>query len=207
MLVLALCFFSNALDASATDTSGWQTFGGPSSPVSMQYPPGWQASIDPKTGRIDVGNSGGAGMSTLSFFVANQTMESLQPKEFFKVFIKLFAPNENWTEPQPIGANSFHSTYSNAAGSGSAAIVLQSGAQGISGQVCVAKIPKGVQNVSADTFATIMSTVRYNATQQPTLTDNVASASENQSWENQGAPPASTNSFAGYVKFTDASEN
>ncbi len=171
-----------------TPPSGWQTFGGASSPMTLQYPPNWKATTDPKTGRIDVTNDDGAALSILSFFVANQTVESLQPKQFFQLFIKMFAPNETWTEPQAIGASSFRATYANSSGSGSAALVLQPSAKGVSGQVCVAKVPKGAQNVGTDTFATIMSSIKYNAPKS-------------------GAKEIDQSISQDFTKFTDPSEN
>ncbi|MCC7531425.1 MAG: hypothetical protein IT342_23180 [Candidatus Melainabacteria bacterium] len=196
-LAFTLVFAANAVPTQASDASisGWQTFGEASGPMTIQCPPGWKATTDPKTGRIDVVNDSGAALSILSFFVANQTVESIQPKQFFQLFVKMFAPNETWTEPQPIGTNAFRATYTNSSGSGSAALVLQPSAKGISGQVCVAKVAKGAQNVGADTFATIMSSIKYNAPQSGSkeLDQSVAQGNESAS--------------AAFTKFTDPSEN
>ncbi len=194
-LAITLILNANTMPASAdTSSAGWQTFGGPSSPMTMQYPPNWKATTDPKTGRVDVTSDSGAALSILSFFVANQTVDTLQPKQFFQLFIKMFAPNETWTEPQLLGTNAFRSTYTNSSGSGSAALVLQPRANGISGQVCVAKVPKDAQNVGADTFATIMSSIKYNPQQ-----------SGSKEIDQSVAPETST--FNGFTKFTDPSEN
>jgi hypothetical protein len=140
-LALTLVFAANTVpaDASATGITGWQTFNDASTPLTLQYPPGWKATTDPKTGRIDVINDSGAALSILSFFVANQTVESIQPKQFFQLFIKMFAPKEVWTEPQHLGTNALRATYVNSSASGSAALVLQPNQNGVSGQVCVAK--------------------------------------------------------------------
>ncbi len=180
-LALPLIVSANLVPAFAeTAPTGWQTFGDASSPMTMQYPQNWKVTTDLKTGRIDVLSDSGAALSILSFFVANQAIESIQPKQFFQLFIKMFAPEETWTEPQAMGKSALRATYTNSSGSGSAALILQPSAKGVAGQICVAKAPKGAQNVDTDTFVTIMNSIKYNAPQS---------------------------NSKGFTKFTDPSEN
>ncbi len=161
----------------------------------MQYPPNWKATADPKTGRVDVTSDSGAALSILSFFVANQTVDSLQPKQFFQLFIKMFAPNETWTEPQLIGTKRISARRTQTAQAAALQHSFYSRVQrGISGQVCVAKVPKDAPNIGADTFATIMSSIKYNPQQ-----------SGSKDVDQPMAPETST--FNGFTKFTDPSEN
>ena len=60
--------------AQTTDTSNWQTYGGASSPVTMQLPPGWSVNTDAATGRIEVSHESGAWLSVLPFSVSNMTI-------------------------------------------------------------------------------------------------------------------------------------
>jgi len=146
--------------AQGAEIASWQSFNDPSSSLSVQYPQNWKASLDAKTGRIDIVDVSGAALSILPFSIAGKTIESLNPKEFFSVFVKALLPGETWSAPTSIGPNGFHSTYANASASGSAALVVQNTNGGVTGLVCAAKLPKTASGIGADTFAKIMSTVR-----------------------------------------------
>lgn len=139
----------------------WQTLSGPGNPISIKYPKGWSATTDAPSGRIDIKSDSGASLSVLPFFIANQTVEGLGPEQFFNTFIKAFAPNETWSEPQTIGTSSFRSTYANDSESAAAALVIYQSPKGVSGQVCIAKTPKGAE-ISADTFAQMLGSLKYN---------------------------------------------
>ena len=141
--------------------SDWQNFSGKSVPLTLKYPPGWNASINAQNGRIDLTDNQGTGMSLLNFFLANQTVESLQPDVLFETFIKMFAPSETWTKPQTIGANSFHADYTNEQVAGSAAMILQNTPQGVSGLVCVTRTPRSKQESNINTMVRIMNSLRY----------------------------------------------
>lgn len=187
-----LISFTSRGFAQSTEGSNWQTFNDAGSALTMQFPQGWRSSVDAKTGRIDLVNSGGAALSILPFSIAGQTVAGLNPKEFFSIFVKMFAPNEAWTAPTAIGQSGFHSTYSNAINSGSAALVVQNVQGGVTGIVCAAKLPKSAADVGADTFARIMNTVRP----KPIQNEQAPAA----------APPAFTNANIEWTRFTDPSE-
>ncbi len=186
-LLLSLSLGTACLAAESTDD--WQTFSDASSPFTLQYPPGWQATANPQYGRIDVKNESGASLSVLPFFVAKQTVASLDPLKFFRVAIQLFAPSEQWDEPQSVGTNSYRSTYSNDTENASAALVLIQFPEGVLGQICVAKSPKGENAVTTDTFAQMMSSLRHN----PEFSQNKNNA--------QASTPN------GWTKFVDPNEN
>lgn len=183
----------------------WQTVTDPSSSLALQYPQNWSSSIDSKTGRIDLVSQSGAALSILPFSVAGQTIETLGAKTFFSTLIKMFAPNEIWSDPIMVGKSGYHSTYSNTAGNGSAALVVQPTDNGIEGLVCAAKIPKGVTDVTSETFANIMSTVRPKKTQ----IDDGSPAQNNQgseSNESEETAEVGQNIVSGWTKFRDPSE-
>lgn len=191
-------------DSSSLDTSTWQTYGGASSPMSVRFPPGWTASTDAATGRLDLRSDGGATLSILPFYINDQTIESLNPKQFFALLIKAFAPHETWSEPQAVGTNAFRATYSNEKESASSAIVLQSAASGVAGQVCVAKLPKGSASVSNDVLATIMQTLKYNSNSAPapSATRPPQAVSEEERFQQEVSQHAGS-----WTMFTDPSEN
>lgn len=204
-----------AQNVANVDTSNWQTYGGASSPMSIQFPPGWTASTDASTGRLDLRSQGGATLSILPFYINYQTIESLNPKQFFALLIKLFAPNETWSEPQPVGTNAFRSTYTNEKESASSAIVLQSAGSGVAGQVCVAKLPKGSASVSNDVLATIMQTLKYNSPSASSVSQAPNAVSgEGTSQHAPDAVPGEgalqhqiSQSVVSWTTFTDPSEN
>lgn len=187
------------------ESSNWQTFNDAGSPLTMQYPQGWKSSVDGKSGRIDLVSNAGAALSILPFSIAGQTVAGLNPKEFFTVFVKMFAPNENWTAPTAIGPNGFHSTYANAMNSGSAALVVQNVQGGVTGIVCASKLPKIASDVNATTFANIMSTVRPKQIQSVQTPANGSYAPDNQTSPESTQSPQ-MNAGIGWTKFTDPSE-
>ena len=107
---LLLAVWSSACIAQNAAASNWQTFNDAGSALTMQFPQNWKSSVDAKSGRIDLVSSSGAALSILPFSIAGQTVAGLNPKEFFSVFVKMFAPSEAWTAPTPIGQNGFNST-------------------------------------------------------------------------------------------------
>lgn len=200
--------------AQSVDTSNWQKYGDASSPVSMQFPPGWSASTDATTGRMDIVHEGGARLSVLPFSVSNITIEKLNPQQFFEMIIKAFAPNETWSPPQAVGTNAYRSTYTNVRESAASAIVVSQNDKGIYGQICIAKLPKGSESASSDQLATILGSIRYNASADGAN----AIANDSKTGGAYGAATEAVNSddpmqsftppgnFAGWTKFTDPSE-
>lgn len=211
---LLLAVWSSACIAQNAADSNWQTFNDAGSALTMQFPQNWKSSVDAKSGRIDLVSSSGAALSILPFSIAGQTVAGLNPKEFFSVFVKMFAPSEAWTAPTPIGQNGFNSTYSNDVNSGSAALVVQNIQGGVAGIVCAAKLPKTVRDVDASTFAKIMSTVRPKPMQYAQVPAEVQMPAEAQApaeiqSEQANAPSPQSpgmNSNIGWTKFTDPTE-
>lgn len=187
--------------------SNWGSFDSPGNPMSIRFPPGWAAASDAATGRVDVRNEAGASLSVLPFFIANQTVESLNPKQFFETLIKMFAPNETWSEPSAVGANSFRSTYRNDAESASAAIVLAPAQNGVAGQVCIAKVPKAA-DVSTDTFAAMLDSIKYKAAPaNREAPPAVASDTGADFAPQQTLQPRGGFTFNGWTRFTDPAES
>ncbi len=163
------------------DVSSWKVVDIANSTMSIKTPPGWTATTDSATGRVDVRNEGGASLSVVPFFIAGQTVESLNPKNFFELFIKAFAPQETWSQPSAVGNNAFRATYKNDAESASSAIVFAPAPNGVAGQVAVAKVPKSASDVNQEFFGAMLSSIRY---KMPANSPEMASAPTNSS-----APP------------------
>ncbi|MFX5688991.1 hypothetical protein ABTD94_21485, partial [Acinetobacter baumannii] len=86
---------------------------------SIQYPNGWRVANDPKTGRIDVADPNGGELTILPFF----TPTKIDALPFFRLFIKTYAPNEQWSNPVKVGANAYRADCANDKQYATAAIV------------------------------------------------------------------------------------
>ncbi len=160
-VVMMLAAGSQWADAQDLDVSSWKVAEIANSPMLIKTPPGWSATADATTGRVEVRNDSGASLSVLPFFIANQPAESFNQKSFFELFIKTFAPQESWSQPSAVGNNALRATYKNDAESASAAIVFAPAQNGLAGQVAVAKVPKGEANVNQDTFAAMLTSIKF----------------------------------------------
>ena len=211
-----ICLFAQTDKALAqnVDTSSWQEYGAPDNAFEMRVPRGWSVNLDKPTGRIDVQNERGAILSILPFAVSNMTLEKLNPKVFFEMIIKSFAPNEAWSSPQPVGENAFRATYANATENASSAIVVSQNGSSVLGQICIVKLPVKGQSTDAEEFAAILGTLKFNATTSGVNNGGINSGSSSGTDAGGtdagvpygGTPNAGNPSVSNWTKFTDPSE-
>lgn len=203
-------FLSSSLPpclASDASAANWQSFNDTKSALELKFPPGWKSSLDEKSGRIDLNSESGASLSIQPFSIAGQTVERLKPPEFFKTFVNALAPGEAWTTPTPVGKNGLHSAYSNDKEHGAASLLVQDGEGGLSGLVCIAKVPRGVESVNSETFASIMSTVRpRTVAAEPEVMPDGDVPDEEDTGDANYSPPA-LSAVTAWTTFTDPSEN
>jgi len=171
----------------------------------MRVPRGWSVNLDETTGRIDVTNESGAVLSVLPFSVSNITLEKLNPKLFFEMVIKSFAPDEAWSPPQSVGENAFRATYTNATENASSAIVVSQNGSSVLGQICIVKLPVKSQSTDAEAFAAILETLKYNASASGVNHGGISGgtgADHSYGGTLNGATPSGQT----WTKFTDPSE-
>ena len=196
---------------SANET--WQSYGDERSPVYLQYPQGWTASSDAKTGRIDLKGSDAA-LSVLPFFMAERIPE---PMQFFSSFLSLYDSGAKWTQPEKVG-NVMRSMYTGANENVIAVMELIESANGSSGKLSIAKISKDSKPTQVDLLAKILETFKYNQVpataalpqeQQPVPQAN----GEDDSDESTSSSPAPVetqklpDTNVAYRTFTDPDEN
>ncbi|MDZ4835523.1 MAG: hypothetical protein SGJ27_17245 [Candidatus Melainabacteria bacterium] len=159
----------------------WLTYGDGSSPFTIKYPAGWSVSTDQKTGKVDVTSGGGAKLSILPVFIANQKVEDLKPKQFFNTLIKLLEPGASWTPAQSIAINAYHSTYENDKQSATAALMFVQIPEGVAGRIVLAAVEKNSPKVSPETFAQIILSLKSNAPSSSSGSTETQPGSQSQS--------------------------
>lgn len=153
---------NNSGQAAAQSPQGvWQHYGGDESAFTMQYPTNWKVSADPKSGRIEVASPEGASLSILPFFLANTAINQNNAPTLLHLMLQQTAPSNSWSQPQAIGTNAIKSTLSSQAESAAASIVFTPTTAGTAGRFCITRVPRGAQQISADTFAHIMNSLKF----------------------------------------------
>lgn len=147
--------------ASAASSDGWQKYSNDGSAFTLQYPTNWKVAADPRSGRIDVASPHGASLSILPFFLANTAVNQSNAPTLLNLMLQQTAPNNAWSQPQAIGNNAIKSTYSSQTESAAASIVFTPTPKGTAGRFCITRVPKGAQQIGADTFAHIMNSLRF----------------------------------------------
>ncbi len=142
-------------------SSGWQNYAEDGSAFSLQYPTDWKVAADPKTGRIDVASPTGASLSVLPFFLANTAINQNNAPVLLHLMLQQTAPNNSWSQPQAIGTNAIKSTLSSQTESAAASIVFTATSAGTAGRFCITRVPRGAQQIDADTFAHIMNSLKF----------------------------------------------
>lgn len=180
--------------AAAAPAAGWQNYAVDGSAFSLQYPTDWKVAADPKSGRIDVASPAGASLSVLPFFLANTAINQNNAPVLLHLMLQQTAPG-SWSQPQTIGNNAIKSTLSSATESAAASIVFTPTTAGTAGRFCITRVPRGAQQIGADTFAHIMNSLKFAGV------------------PNAGAPNAGSPQMAGgigpitYTQFVDPDQN
>ncbi|MCA9802460.1 MAG: tetratricopeptide repeat protein [Cyanobacteria bacterium HKST-UBA02] len=182
---------NSAKQETATNIS-WKSFKNDS--IALKHPEGWKVTADSKTGQIDLDSADGARLTLLPFSTDKTISPSAAPL-IFKTFIKLIAPQEQWSEPQRIGEGSFQSTYSNSTDDGVAAISFRSYTNSTAGRVAVAKHPKSAGPFPVQVFAEIIASlsplkpaqIASAQTQGDTRPDSSAGSSEDDGDDDSGS--------------------
>lgn len=157
-------------------TNNWQTHN--ENNVSLSMPAGWRVTTDKATGQVDLTDAGGSKLTVLPFFVPKKIEPSSAPT-IFKTFIKVLAPQQQWSEPQSVGQRGWRSTYSDANETGLAAILFEPSEQGTSGRAVVAKVPKRQASaVGSEMLARMISSMQFKGTTGGATTESAGAANE-----------------------------